>query len=465
MSSNLVKLAARNSLIAFTILTHPNYKANWHHRLLAQYLQRVATGEIKRLIISMPPRHGKTELASLRFAPWYMGINPTHNIAQATYSSEFAEENAKKVRNLVDTRLYNEIFDVGLAKDSKAIAKWQTTKGGYYYAVGVGGPLTGRGANLLLIDDPHKNRQEAESSVIRENIWNWFQSTAYTRLEGAGACILIMTRWHEDDLAGRLIRGDEHWDVLSLPAIAEQDDSYRKEGQALWPDKYDLDALANIKTAVGSREWISLYQQRPSAAEGQIFKREWWQYAQSIAVPHDGKIIQSWDTAFKAKQENDFSVCTTWKFCKSRTYLLHRWKERVEYPELKRAAIQLANRFKPSEIDIEDKASGQSLAQELKRETSLPIKTIKVDRDKIARAYAVTPFIEAGNVFLIEDEPWVQDYVDNMASFPNGIHDDDVDSTTQALANHMYRGTTGFLDYYEQLAVEAQKEKECQKSA
>lgn len=431
--TELVAIAARKSLIAFARLTHPNYNPSWHHRLLAAKLEGVVRGEIKRLIISMPPRHGKTELASLRFAPWYLGLNPTKNIIQATYAAEFAEENGRKARAIVGSDVYSQIFNVSLAKDSKAVSRWQTDQQGSYYAVGVGGPLTGRGANILLIDDPHKNRQEAESSVMRERVWDWFASTAYTRLEDNGAVIVIMTRWHEDDLVGRLLRSEEQWEVVSLPAIAEENEEYRLSGEALWPEKYNVDALSNIRTTIGSREWTSLYQQRPAAAEGEIFKREWWRYYAELPYRFT-YILQSWDTAFKTKQENDYSVCTTWGVTDSGFYIIDRWKQRIEFPELKRAVTQLANEHKPNLIVIEDKASGQSLIQELQRETHLPIKAIKIDRDKVARAYAVTPTIEAGNVYLPASKEWVRDFVDTLAAFPNGVHDDDVDSTTQALS-------------------------------
>lgn len=431
--ADLVAIAARKSLIAFARLTHPNYQPSWHHKLLASKLERVAQGDCRRLIIAMPPRHGKTELASLRFAPWFLGLNPTKNIIQATYAAEFAEENGRKSRAIVASNIYEQIFSVKLARDSKAVSRWQTDKGGSYYAVGVGGPLTGRGANVLLIDDPHKNRQEAESSVMRERVWDWFASTAYTRLEDNGAVIVIMTRWHEDDLVGRLLRGDEVWEIVSMPAIAEADDEYRVIGEPLWEEKYNREALANIRNTIGSREWTSLYQQRPAAAEGEIFKREWWKYYPEFPYQFN-YILQSWDTAFKTGAENDYSVCTTWGVIDSGYYLIDCWKKRVEFPELKRTVLQLADQYRPNSIVIEDKASGQSLIQELQRETRLPIKPIKVDRDKVARAYAVTPTIESGNVYLPASKPWVRDFIDVLAAFPNGVFDDDVDSTTQALS-------------------------------
>lgn len=432
LQNNFNSELAKENLIEFACQTYPGYRVSWHHKMLAEKLEAVANGKIKRLAISMPPRHGKTELASLRFGPWYLGKNPRHNIIQTTYSAEFAEENAKKARAIVLSNTFRDIFGFGVAKDSRAIARWQTEKGGTYYAVGIGGPLTGRGTNLLIIDDPHKNRQEAESPVIRKSIWDWFTSTAYTRLEDNGAIIIIMTRWHEGDLIGHVLSGNEEWDYLRIPAIADQDEQYRNEGDALWPEKFNLEALKNIKDAIGSKQWESLYQQRPVAAEGEIFKREWWRFYQY--PPLYDKIIHSWDTAFKKGSENDYSVCTVWGVNTTGFYLIYRWKERVEFPELKRTVISLAAQMPPNEILIEDKASGQSLIQELQRETRLPIKPYKIDGDKVARANAVTPIIEVGKVFLPDDADWVQNYIDTLAAFPNAVHDDDVDSTTQALS-------------------------------
>jgi predicted phage terminase large subunit-like protein len=223
----------------------------------------------------------------------------------------------------------------------------------------------------------------------------------------------------------------EHWDVLSLPAIAEQDESFRRKGEALWPEWFPLSELERIRAAIGERPFVSLYQQRPSAAEGAIFKRNWWHfYRHPLAGPF--RIIQSWDTAFKTGEENDYSVCTTWGVSESGYFLLHLWRGKGEFPALKRKVIELAQEWKPTEILVEDRASGQSLIQELRRST-LPIKPVKSDRDKQSRAQAITPIIEAGKVFLPENAPWLPDFLDEMASFPNGLHDDIVDSTSQAL--------------------------------
>jgi len=287
----------------------------------------------------------------------------------------------------------------------------------------------------LLIDDPLKDHEEANSETVRKALHEWYASVAYTRLMSGGAIIIIQTRWHEDDLAGWLLRehSSENWDVLSLPAIAEQDEGFRKEGKALWPERFPLPELEKIRAAIGGRAWASLYQQRPAAAEGAIFKRDWWQFFSSPLPVTMNQIVQSWDTAFKKGTENDFSVCTTWGVAGDGYYLLHLWRGRVEFPELKRVLASLAEQWKPNAILVEDKASGQSLIQELKLSTALPLIPVKADSDKQTRAQAITPLIEAGKVFLPQSAPWVSDFVEEMACFPNGVHDDVVDATTQAL--------------------------------
>ena len=285
----------------------------------------------------------------------------------------------------------------------------------------------------MLIDDPIKDHEEANSETVRKALREWYASVAYPRLMPGGAIIIIQTRWHEDDLAGWLLRehAHENWDVLSLPAIAEQDEGFRNEGEALWPERYPLEALNRTRQAVGGAVWASLFQQRPAAAEGAIFNRAWWRsYRQA---PKFSQVVQSWDTAFKKGAENCFSVCTTWGSAENGYYLLSMWRDRVEFPELRRMLIAQAEEWKPNAILVEDRASGQSLLQELKSATALPVLAVKVDSDKLSRAQAVTAIVEAGKVYLPEEAPWLTDYVDELASFPTGLYDDAVDSTTQAL--------------------------------
>lgn len=450
---------AAESLLSFTVYTKNDYQISIHHKLMSRYLQQIERGEITRLMIFMPPRHGKSELTSRRFPAWYLGRNPNKQIIAASYNSNLASSFGRDVRNLVSDQSYQDVFPgMGLRQDSKAADRWNTTNGGSYLSAGVGSGITGHGADLGIIDDPFKDRQEANSQRIRDNVWNWYTSAFYTRLMPKAAVVLTVTRWHEDDLAGRLIKaqasgGGEPWTVLSLPAIATGPDQLgRKEGDALWPAWYPADTLEKIKATVGNYEWASLYQQSPYIEEGNIFKRHYWQYYRE--APKFSRTVQSWDTAFKKDNEADYSCCTTWGEAEDGYYIIDFWKERVEYPDLKQTAMGLNAKHRPHAVLIEDKASGQSLIQELKRGTRIPVIPIKVDADKVSRANAVTPLIEAGKVKLPENAPWVSDFIDNLARFPNAAHDDDVDSTTQAL-NYLARsgGNLGLLDYYAQEAA------------
>lgn len=411
----------------------PPFKLAAHHRLIVDKLEGVELSEITRLMIFMPPRHGKSLLGTQLFPAWFLGRHPDRSIITACYGQELADDFGRQVRNLVSDPIHHAIFpEFRLADDSTSMRRFNTTAGGSYYAVGRGGSITGRGAHLLLIDDPLKDAEEARSEVTRRGLFEWYAYVAFTRLQPGGAVVLITTRWHEDDLAGRLLREDpKSWVVLCLPAIAEVDESFRRAGDALWPEKYPIKDLEEKRKVIGGSAWASLYQQRPAAAEGAIFKREWWRYFRE--QPFFKRIVQSWDTAFKTGAENDFSACTTWGVADSGYYLLWFWRGKVEFPELKRCMNWLAQEWRPNQILIEDRASGQSLIQELKHSTALPIIPIRADKDKLARAEAITPLIEAGKVFLPESAPGLNDYVDELAAFPNGVHDDFVDSTTQAL--------------------------------
>jgi predicted phage terminase large subunit-like protein len=433
--SQLLALA-HEDLACYAIAQWPQFERAPHHELLIRKLEAIERGEINRLMIFLPPRHGKSSITSSIFPAWFLGRHPQYHVIFATYGQELSDDFGRPVRNFIADRVHQEIFpNCRLGEDSTSVRRFNTTAGGAYFAVGRGGSITGRGAHLLLIDDPIKDFEEATSEKVRKALHEWYASVAYTRLMPGGAIIIIQTRWHEDDLAGWLLRehANENWDVLCLPAIAEQDEGFRKEGEALWPEKFPLPELERKRAAIGGRAWASLYQQRPAAADGVIFKRDWWQFFPPPLTVELNQIVQSWDTAFKKGTENDFSVCTTWGETSHGYYLLHVWRERVEFPELKRVLASSAEQWKPNAIIVEDKASGQSLIQELKLSTALPIIPVKVDSDKQTRAQAVTPLIEAGKVFLPQSAPWVSHFVEEMACFPNGVHDDVVDATTQAL--------------------------------
>lgn len=393
------------------------------------------------MIVLMPPRHGKSEIVSLRFPCWYLGRHPEDAIVQAGYAESIALTHSRKARDIFISTEMQRIFPAVhhrperagqevIIPERQAAHEWGTKQGGSYYAVGIGGGLTGRGFNLGIIDDPVKDSEEAESKTIREKVWDWYTTVYRTRAQPDAAIIIVMTRWHEEDLVGKLLRQAkedptaDQWEVLHFKAV--------NEGEALWPEIYPLPVLQKIRSSIGGRAFESLYQGNPTVAEGQIIKREWWRYYRE--TPHFTRKLHSWDMAFKDKSQNHYSVCTIWGEAPNGYYLLDVWQAKVEFPELKRAVIALYERDRPDLVLVEDKASGISLIQELQRNTRIPVFPIKVDANKVARANAVTPLIEAGKVYLPENAPWLFDYIEELSAFPNAAYDDQVDSSTQALA-------------------------------
>jgi predicted phage terminase large subunit-like protein len=332
--------------------------------------------------------------------------------------------------------------------------------GGSYYAVGSGGALTGRGADILLIDDPVKGREDADSATYWRNLHDWYQSVAFTRLQPGGAVVLIQTRWHEDDLGGWLLRehAAENWTVVSLPAIAEPGDALgRAEGQALWPAKFSIKTLNRSREAIGSAAFASLYQQRPAAIEGSIFKREWWRfYAPAGQPPRFEEVILSLDTAYKTGASSDYSVALVLGVGDTGYFILDVWRGRAEFPKLKAIVTEMAAKWRPDRVLIEDAASGQSLIQELRTSSRLAVTPVKVGSDKISRAHAVTPMIDAGRVFLPEQAPWLGEFLDELSSFPAAAHDDQTDSLTQVLnyirEDASYSNLRGY--YQNQTAIE-----------
>jgi len=437
MNADALLALARHSLTCYALANYAPFQLAPHLKIVAAKLEALERGDLKRLILCMPPRHGKSRLTTIMFPAWFLGRQPDREIISASYGQELADDFGRQVRNLIASPRHQSIFpECRLSEDSAAAHRFATSRGGTYFAVGRGAATTGRGAHLLLIDDPLKDREEANSATVRRSLQEWYAQVAYTRLMPGGVVVIIGNRWHEDDLIGWLLRehAAEGWEVVSFPAIAEKDEVFRREGDALWRERYPVEDLERIKLQIGGAAWASLYQQRPAAAEGAIFKRAWWQ---SFRVPVMGvrRVVQSWDTAFKTGTENDFSACTTWAVTRDGYYLLDAWRGRVEFPELKRkvAELFLKRERYPHAILIEDRASGQSLIQELKQDSALPILPVRVDSDKIARAQAVTPLIEAGKVFLPEGAPWREGYIDELSAFPFAPHDDYVDSTVQAL--------------------------------
>lgn len=437
---NLAATAARDSLLAYAVGMIPSYRTPPHLRLLAEKLEGVARGDIKRLMVFMPPRHGKSNLSSEIFPAWYLGQHPSRQVLFTTYGQDLADGFGRKVRNFVADARHTRSFPGSvLAEDSQSAKRFNTTAGGVYYAVGAGGAVTGRGADLLLIDDPLKNREEADSRLIRDKLWDWFASTAYTRLMPGGAVVLIQTRWHEDDLAGRLLRGGEPWEVINLPAIAEHGDMMgRQVGQALWPDQYDAQALEAIRATIGEREFNALYQQRPSPLEGALFKRDWIQYGQA---PKGCRIAMGVDLAISSRDTADYTaivVVARDEFGK--IYVLDAIRERVDFPGALRLIRNVADKWSPRAILIEQVAFQAVVVQELLRQTTLPIKGVVPDKDKVTRAQPLALRYEQHLVWHSRDLPaWFED---ELLAFPNAQHDDSVDALVYAYQGVM-RMTVG----------------------
>ncbi len=428
---------ARTSLAAYAALVFPGYKLFKHHSLLVDRLEAVADGKITRLMVSMPPRMGKSLTCSELLPPWFLGRNPSKSVICASYSQEFVEGFGRKVRNFVADSRTSAVFpELKLSDDSTSMKRFDTTAGGSYYAVGRGGSATGRGGDLIICDDPLKDADESRSEIVRKQLHEWFSSVLYTRKQPNTAIIIISTRWHFDDLTGWLLKEhpEERWNVLNLAAIADTDEGWRKEGEPLWPERFPLEEMEQTKRMLGMYAWSALYQQRPVPEEGAIFKTEWWKRWSEL--PKLTRVIVSADTAFQTGKSSDYSVFTAWGEAQTGFYLLDLWRGRVEFPQLKRELITFAARWKASKILVENAASGQSLFQELKQGTKLPVFPIKVDKDKVSRAHAASPLVEAGRVFIPGRAPWLPEFFDEMATFPAGAHDDIVDSVTQGL-NYM----------------------------
>lgn len=412
------------------------WKPAAHLTLLCSKLEAVERGEIKRLMVFMPPRHGKSEVVSKKFPAWFLGRNPGKEIIISSYSADLAYDFSRIARNTLRER-GQQLWEVQLAHDSAAVTRWSIDghRGGLM-AAGVGGPITGRGAHVAIIDDPVKNSEDASSKTMRDKNFDWYRSTLRTRLAPGGAIVLVMTRWHEDDLAGRLLADDsEQWEVISLSAKAELGDALGRQLDApLWPSRFPADELAQIKIDLGSQLWTALYQQRPAPAEGDMLKRGWWRYYKELPG-HFDEIIQSWDMSFKDSDTSDYVVGQVWGRVDADKYLLDQVRARLDFP----ATVQAVRRMKAKwpetrAILIEDKANGTAVISTL-RTSIAGIIPIEPMGSKEARASAVSPQIEAGNVYLPDPSiaPWVQDFVEECAAFPNGVNDDQVDATTQAL--------------------------------
>ena len=428
----------QGNFLKFVKHVWPSFIAGNHHRIFAEKLERVARGELKRLIVNMPPRHTKSEFASYLFPAWVMGQKPETKIIQATHTAELAVGFGRKVKNLIDSDVYRDVFpDLALARDAKASGRWSTEKGGEYYAVGVGGALAGRGANLCIIDDP-VSEQDALSPTALDNIYEWYTSGPRQRLQPGGAIIIVMTRWSIRDLTAKVLQkqaegGADKWEVVEFPAIFPDTD------KVLWPEFWSREELDGVRASIPVAKWNAQYLQNPTAEEGAIVKREWWNVWDSDEPPTCSYIIQSYDTAFTKSERSDFSAITTWGVFhpddgdEAAIILLDAEKGRWEFPELKDAALRLYEEYEPDLVLIEQKASGTPLTQDL-RKMGIPVSGFTPGRgaDKFSRMNACAPVFESGMVYAPEAR-WAEEVIEECAAFPNGEHDDLADSMSQAI--------------------------------
>jgi predicted phage terminase large subunit-like protein len=442
---------AQTKFIKFVEKVWPTFISGRHHKIMADAFERVANGELKRLIINMPPRHTKSEFASYLLPAWFLGRFPHKKVIQTSHTAELAVGFGRKVRNLVDSEVYNGIFpELNLQADSKAAGRWNTSKGGDYFAIGVGGAVTGKGADLLIIDDPHSEQEAALAQVnpeIYDKTYEWYTSGPRQRLQPGGAIVIVMTRWSQKDLTGQVLksaaqRGGEEWKVIEFPAIMPS-------GGPLWPEFWSLEELEALKEELPNSKWQAQYQQQPTSDASAIIKREWWQIWEHDTPPSCEFIIQSWDTAFLKSERADYSACTTWGvFYKdddtgerqANIILLNAFKKRMEFPELKQRAYEEWKEWEPDAMIVEAKAAGSPLIFEL-RQMGIPVSefTPSKGNDKIARLNAVADLFASGRVW-VPNRNWAEELVEEVAAFPAGEHDDMVDSMTQALLRYRQGG-------------------------
>ena len=454
--------AAKDSLLAFAhkvapvlqIETEPKvFMVGPHHKQLAKLMDAVARGEKRRILISVAPRMGKSLMSSYLFPAWYLGKFPNRRIIMASHTGDMATGFGRKVRDLINTPEYREVFpNVELKQDSKAAGQWATNAGGEYYAVGVGGALAGRGANLVVIDDPFSEQVVmAGNTDVFEDAWNWFQTGPLQRLAPDGACIIIHTRWNKGDLIGRLQSqmannpDADEWDIVEFPAVLDEG---TPEAKSLWPERWPLAALLQKKANMAPQFWQAQYMQNPTGEAGALIKREWWNKWEREDPPDCEYIIMSLDAAQEAHNRADYNACQIWGvFYDDREtaniILLDAWKKRMEYPELKKRMIAEYEKWEPDTFVIEKKSSGSVLFQEM-RAAGVPVSEFTPGKgnDKIARVNSVSDIFSSGLIWAPLEKRWALEVVEECSDFPNGDHDDQVDAMT--LAIRRFR-TGGFI--------------------
>jgi predicted phage terminase large subunit-like protein len=450
---------------------HTPLARNWHLEVIAVKLTEVRRGKIKRLIINLPPRHLKSSMASVALPAWCLGLDPAAQILCVSYAQDLADKLARDCRAIMMSPWYRRLFPTRLAPHRHAVQEFITTRQGYRLATSTGGVLTGRGADLVIIDDPLKP-EEALSDAQRRAANEWYDHTLYSRLNDKrhGAIVIVMQRLHEDDLVGHVL-AQEEWEIIRFPAIAEADEVHqidtlfgprcftRRRGEALHPNREPLETLDRIRRTVGEYNFAGQYQQSPAPLGGGLVKAEWFKrYRQSEVPEQFDRIVQSWDTANKATELSDFSVCTTWGVKGKQLFLLAVFRRRLEYPALKRAVREQQSLFNATVVLIEDKASGTQLIQELIGDGCYGVTRYQPSGDKIMRLHAQTAMIENGFVLIPETAPWLAEYLHELTVFPRGKHDDQADSTAQFLDWFKTpMPSWGIFEYTRQLAEAAEQ--------
>jgi len=441
--SALGRELAQKSFLEYVKLMWPGFIHGRHHAVMAKKFEAIADGSLKRLIINMPPRHTKSEFASYLLTSWFLGKYPNKKVIQSSNTADLAVGFGRKVRNLVGSETYAKVFpNVSLRQDSKAAGRWATNQNGEYFAIGVGGTVTGKGADLLIIDDPHSEQEAALASgdpSVFDKVYEWYTSGPRQRLQPGGAIVIVQTRWGEKDLTGRILKDSalrdkgEEWEVIEFPAIMPS-------GKPLWPEFWSVEELEALKDELPPAKWYAQYQHTPTGEEGALVKREWWKMWKTERPPVCDFIIQSWDTAFTKNERSDYSACTTWGVFRMdddpnniNIILLDAFQKRMEFPELKAKALVMYQEWEPDACIIEAKAAGAPLVFEL-RQMGIVVSEYTPTRgnDKFVRINSITDLFSSGKVWAPETR-WASEVIEQMAAFPNGDHDDLVDSSTQAL--------------------------------
>ena len=442
----------KSDFLSFVKHVWPEFIEGSHHKIIADKFNKIAEGKIKRMIINMPPRHTKSEFASNMLPAWMIGRKPDLKIIQTTHTTELAVRFGRKAKTLIDSPEYQEIFKTRLREDSQAAGKWETEQGGEYYAAGVGSAITGRGADLLIIDDPH-SEQDALNADALEKAYEWYTSGPRQRLQPGGTIVVVMTRWSLKDLTGALIKAQkevksDQWEVMEFPAIMPS-------GEPVWPQYWKLDELEKVQASLSIPKWNAQWMQNPTSEAGAIIKKEWWRVWDDEEIPPLKHVIQSYDTAFLKKQTADYSAITTWGVFypeedgAANLILLDSLKGRFEFPELRREALQQYDYWKPETVVIESKASGLPLTAEL-RQMGIPVVNFTPSKgnDKHARVNSVAPLFESG-VIWAPDKKFAEEVIEECAAFPYGDHDDLVDSMTQAVMRFRQGGFVMHPEDYE----------------